>query len=444
MATKKKAAAKKAAKKATKSTTAAEVEIHSSAFNLLDMPPTHESTRAALTKALGRRKGRVISLHSASEERTPALPSVGIYMDWALNNRGLPRGVTNLIGKDGVGKSSFLFYMLSRAMCAGSVPVLSAGERKYLPAEWKLRLAHWDKATSLKIVERMEMLNASVLDQMWEEFVAWVKIKRDSAVAGHIPPHVPLIGAFDSLNKFGTSAQGAGLAQFGGMDKEEDVDLADRGHSLDRARWYHDMAVRTETLRTVYNTSLLISEHTNQDKPMGGGAKTQSFLPEHFKEAKNRTKPGGEAINQTAHIQLTLVDCGQIYSAGEAIARRIMVSVWKSSYGPSRNKRTCHFALKEGDYRDTETTWDQGLRWDYTTVEWLAAHGHLGMTRSGSSMPLHRYNCPRLGISQASLEDAAQAYSEAPETLWQELGEQLKIPGYYDPFKEIQSSILPD
>jgi hypothetical protein len=258
---------------------------------------------------------------------------------------------------------------------------------------------------------------------------------RDPKSAAYASPDIPFAVFADPLNKLPTKAQVDGIIAYDGQDKEDMVDLAEKGHSWDRAKWYHDLTQRLTAIQPEFNVRFFIGEHQNQGNVAGGGAtkKGGSFVPEYMKEGANRTRPGGEAINQTAGIQFTLVERGFIYSEGEKIARRIQISALKSSHGPSKNVRVANFAIKQDNFRDTPEFLDPCIRWDYTTLEWCVEHGYFGASVTGKTLAQYRYNIEELGVRGAPLEEAASILALPDnQKLFERLGHELKIPGYFD------------
>jgi hypothetical protein len=223
------------------------------------------------------------------------------------------------------------------------------------------------------------------------------------------------------------------------MEKQKQIDIGDKGHSWDRARWMHEWMDVFLLLQHKYNIHLVAVEHQNEPNVAGGGTAAPSFIPQYTKDLGHRTKRGGQGLNQVTNLQLTLSEKGSVYSAGEKIARRIIVRPYKNSYGTEN--RTCCYSLKLEPTADTEDFLDMGLRWDYTEVEWLAENGYLGFRQTGSSLPQFRFSSDVLGFTQLSLEEAAQAWREADPSHIEQLGRQLKIPGYLDTRERVMQEL---
>jgi len=450
MATKKKTARKKAADKS--------IAENSKTLEYPPLPPlangldrlaglaTAATMQNIIGKKLERRKGREVRMLSFSDSRVETYPSLSFFMDWLLNSRGLPQSIYNVIGRDGSGKSSFFFNLMGHLAVAGFKPFYYACEKKDIDEQWAMRCFHTDPALAATI-SRIASITPDLrsLDDLFENMVMTLKECRDAKSPLYASPDIPFAVFLDPLNKLPTAAQVAGIVAYDGQDKEDMVDLAEKGHSWDRAKWYHDMTQRLTAIQPEFNARFFIGEHQNQGNVAGGGPRGNAFTPEHTKEGANRTRPGGEAINQTAGIQFTLVERGFVYSAGEKIARRIQISALKSSHGPSKNVRVANFAIKQENFKDRPDFLDPCIRWDYTTLEWCVEHGYFGAAVTGKTIAQFRYNVEELGLRGLSLEEAAEALM-APEhrPMFERLGHDLKIPGYYSPAKVVQEGTAPE
>jgi len=397
-----------------------------------------QGLESALRKKMERRKGRQVRILSFGESDVELYPSLSFYMDYLLNSRGLPKSIYNLIGRDGTGKTSLLFSIMGAIRSQGHYPFYVKGEKKAVDDAWFRRCAARKVADAAQLERDLFKLEARSLDELWETICETVLLLRDPAQDFFISKDKDVVCFVDPLNKIATPGQAAGISTYDGAEKEEVIALADRGHMWDRSKFYHDMTQRMTPLMLEHNVNFFFGEHQNQDGVGGGGKKKSAFTPEYISEAGNRKRPGGEALNQTAGLQLTLFDRGYIYSAGEKVARRISISPVKSSHGPSKNIRFAAFAIKEDKFEDTADELDPCIRWDYTTLEWFAENGYFGVSRTGSTLAQYRYNIAPLGVRGLSLVEAAAMLFEHEQTWSVEVGHALRIPGYYDPLKALK------
>lgn len=439
-------AAKKKAKTETATTTKKSKEKVTTtakpagAFNILKSTNFAESLGQSLKTTLEKRKGREVSFCKQSELIMERLPVRSIYLQWAMNSRGLAKGLTDIVAKDRCGKTSLVYYLFGGFMQAGYPCGFISCENKPLEDAWARRCLSSDPGMAEAMASNLLVLSNDVLDQMAESIEAWCKLTRDPASKSFVPPSIPMTLAVDPIGRLATRSQAAGLTEFDGLDKEKQIDIMDKGHSWDRAKWLHDWIDRLLLLQKRFNVHLIAVEHQNEQNPAGGGAMMPAYIPAHVREASHRTKRGGQSINQIANLQWILVDAGFIYSAGEKIARKIKLSTYKNSYGPEN--RDCYFALKLDSADESSDSYlDPGLRFDYTEVDWMAENGYLGFRRSGTSAVSYRYSSDELQFNQVSLAEAAQAWREADPRLIEALGAQLKIPGYLKTYESVMEEI---
>ncbi len=420
---------------------APEVAVPGQVFNILDAPVDMASAVGKSMKTiLERRKGREVSFTTQSELMLDRLPLRSIYFQWMINQRGLVKGVTNLVAKDKLGKTSMVYNLFGGFMQGGHPCGMMYCEGKPLEGPWALRCLSTNKPMAKKMADRLQLFESSLLDEMSETLECWCKILRDPKEATYVPMSVAIVLAIDPLGRLATNAQAAGLSEYKGLSKQTAIEIGDKGHHWDRPKWLHDWIDRLLLLQKMYNLHLIAVEHQNEAGVAGGGAPVQSFIPQHTRELGHRTKRGGQALNQVTNLQLTFADRGFVYSAGEKVARRITVRPYKNSYGPEN--RLCNYALSlEPGISDTDSFLEPALRWDYTEVEWLAEQGLLGFRKTGSSLAQERFSSDELKFTQLSLVEAAQVWREASPDLIEELGKSLEIPGYINVYDDIMNEL---
>lgn len=434
--------AKKTSKKVAKKSTAS-VKSPTGCFNILDADEDLADAVGRTMKAtLERRKGREVNFSTQQDLMVDKLPLRPISFQWMINNRGIPKGVTNIIARDRFGKSSLVYNLFGGFMQGGHPCGILYCEGKPLEKEWAKRCLSSSQTLANKMARRLHVIQSSLLFEMAELVECWAKTLRDPTSETYVPLSVVVALAVDPIGRLATNSQAAGIAAFEGFDKQKQVDVGDKGHSWDRARWLHEWVDKLLLLQKQYNLHLIAVEHQNEANVAGGGAPTFAFLPQYSKDLGHRTKRGGQALNQVSNLQLTLAEKGYVYSAGEKIARRIIMSPYKNSYGTEN--RSCCFALKLEAGDDTDEFLDPGLRWDYTEVEWLAEHGLLGFRKTGATLAQERFSSSELNFTQLSLTEAAQAWRESDPRLQEELGKHLKIPGYLQVYEETMRDLEED
>lgn len=437
-------AAKKTTKKAAKAVSkkaSIPACVADAPYSVLDNPEQFaKDTQEALEAALGRRKGRVTDFSSQEDVRIEMLPVRSFLLQYAMHYYGIPKGMTEIIARDRTGKTSFIYNLFGGFLAAGSPCCILVCDGKKQDRAWAARCLSTDARLAQRMNQAIHVIVSSNLDEMFEETKAWIKILRDPKSSTYVPMSVPIILAVDPVGKLATKAQSAGDAIYDGREKEKETEVGAKGNNWDRAKWHHDWMPRMGLLQIQFNAHLIVASHQN-DGNVAGGTMLPSFIPQWSAESKNRTKNGGQALNQNVGLQLILVDRGLYYSAGEPVARKIMLRPYKNSYGPEG--REIFFAIKSEDYDDREGYIDSGLRWDYAEVEWMAEHGHFGMRQTGASRPQIRFSSEELGFTQLTLVEAAKALANVPQEKYAQLGAKLGIPGYVDVYEKIMAHLAP-
>lgn len=443
--TPKKAAAKKAAAKTVAKTvakTAAVKKAPAAASGSFDLFKGGRERAAEVAESvrtmLDKRKGRETDMLSQSQIALSYLPVRSLQLQWAIANLGLVKGTTEIIGRDRTGKSTFLYNLFGGFMMANSPCCVIVGEDKPIATPWAVRALSTDRDMAEAMVEVLHVIRCSNLDEMAELLGAWATAQRDPKSPGYVPQSVPLVVAVDPFGKFTTKAQSAGVSAYDGRDKQKTVEIGAKGNNWDRAKWQHDWMPRLAEMQRRYNLHVIFVSHQN-DGNVAGGAMVPSFIPQYSIELGNRTKSGGQALNQNANLQIVLVERGYYYSAGEVVGRRIVGAPYKNSYGVEGRK--FHFGLKGADFQDREGYIDAGLRWDWADVEWMAEHGYLGLRKTGATRAQERFSSSELGFTQLSLVDAAQLLQVAPREKIDALGRQLQIPGYLNIYEHIMQEL---
>lgn len=410
-------------------------------FNILDAPiDMANAVGKSMKTVLERRKGREVSFTTQSELMLDRLPLRSIYFQWAINQRGLIKGITNVVARDKLGKTSLVYHLFGGFMQGGHPCAVMYCEGKPLEGPWALRCLSTSKPMAKRMSDRLQLIKSGLLDEMAENLECWCKILRDPKEATYVPMSVALALSIDPLGRLATNAQASGLSEYKGLSRQSAIDIGDRGHHWDRPKWLHDWIDRLLLLQQQYNLHLIAVEHQNEPGVAGGGGPVQSFIPQHTRDLGHRTKRGGQGVNQVANLQLTCADRGFVYSAGEKVARRVTVKPYKNSYGPEN--RLCNYALSlEPGANDTDTFLEPALRWDYTEVEWLAEQGLLGFRKTGSTLAQERFSSDELKFTQLSLTEAAQVWREASPDLIEELGKSLGIPGYVNVYEDIMDEL---
>ena len=429
MAAKKKKTAKKAAKKTARKA----AKKSSGRFDVLNNGPGFSlDVQEGMEKILSRRKSRSVDFVSQSQLRHDLMPVPGFYMRWALDLWGLEKqSVLEIIGKDGIGKTSFIYSLFGEFMRAGSPCCVIVGENKPLKRSWAARCLSTDPFTAVRMCDALHVIRASTLDEMHELLETWLQVVRDPKGAAYVPNEVPLVVAVDPWGKIPTKAEAAGVSTYDGLDGVKGKGIGE-GSNLDRSRWNAEWSRKLTVLQKRYNFLLIISNHQNVKIDMSGGS-LPSFIPKVTQDLTNRTKPGGEATNQIASVQIVFVGYGNYKCRDEVVAKKIRARVYKNSYG--EDGREFYFAIRKGDAGDGDLDYlVPGIDHWLPLPVWFAENRFFGVTEVKK-----RYSSSKLGMTALDLLEAAEHIRTHPdiEGLFSELGRRLKIEGYVDTYEKI-------
>jgi hypothetical protein len=440
-------AAKKVTKKTTKKTVAKKAATNKTtlpkaagSFDLLGAAGKQFAADAvaSLQTALGNKKGRLVDCTPQSELIIETLPVRSLQLQWGIDNWGIPKGSTEIVGKDRTGKSTLLYYLFGGFMLANSPCCVMVGENKPIETKWAVRVLSNDARIASAMVDVLLVIKTSNLDEMAEQLRTWASARRDPKDPAYVPMSVPIVVAVDPVGKFTTRSQSAGIAVYDGRDKEKISEIGGQGKNWERAKWLHAWMPIMSEMQRLFNLHTIYVSHQN-DANVAGGMAPPSFIPQYSVDLNNRTKPGGNAINQNIGLQLVCAERGFYYSAGVPVGRRIAVRPYKNSYGVEG--RIVHYALKGDNFNDREGYIDSGLRWDWSDLEWMAEHGYLGVRKTGATRAQERFSSAELGFTQLSLVDAAEELYRAPQEKFTELGCKLGLTGYVNVYERIMGEL---
>lgn len=419
----KKVAKKKPAKKVVKKT--------SGKFDALaDGLDFAETVKAGMEKVLLRRTGRRVDFSSQSEVRQSQLPIRSFYLQWALNSRGIPAQSTfEVIGKDKLGKTSFIYNLMGGFMEEGSPCAIIVGENKPLTPAWAARCFHADPNTARKMCELLHVIKSSNLDEMHELLMTWLKVCRDPTSSAFVPMDTPLVLAIDPWGKLLTKSESKGVYSYGKLADEKEKGISE-GSNFERSKWNAEWSRKLPALQREYNFLLIIANHQNVKLDMKGGM--PSYLPQSAIDLQNRTKSGGEATNQIAATQLIMLESGGVKCRDQRVAKKIRVRVYKNSYGP--DGREFYTTLRHECYDDAPGYLDSAINHWLAMLPWFVDNSFLDFSETAK-----RFTCHTLGIVSQDALEASRAMASHPDMpdILERLGEQLKIEGYVDTYKRI-------
>lgn len=390
-------------------------------FNLFDSDIV-DSTQEALATLNARKKNRPITIKRLGDAGRYLLDHKLFALDLTFGTRGF-RGKTvfEIIGGEGIGKTTFVFTLLGALMKNNQSPVLyvnTEGENKLPNRERILRCLDTNPETANRILNVLEVDTGRELrltTEYIEEFIITTRKYLDDRGAHD----VPIIVAIDTLSKMMSPGEAAGVFDADDANNKKAKELGG-GSNFEFAKLLHAWCRRLPTLLEMYNVLLIAVSHQNQKIDMSGFGSPMSA---DVSAGYNKNKYGGKALDQNAALQCTVKRLGFAKnSAGEPIGHNIQLRVVKSSVGPDNN--TLDYVLKTREFDDYEGYQEPALDFSEGLAKTFAERKLLGTTVSRK-----RYSSEELGVSGATAREFVDALNER-EDLLEQVGWQLKIEGY--------------
>jgi len=390
------------------------VETPSCEFNLLEDNSFSDQVKETMLAMASKRKS-ASSVTAMSDLQREYVTLDSFYMQATLGMCGLPHGtLLEILGQDGVGKSSLIFTIAGNAMAQGSPFFYVETEGKPMNDERVRRCLHPDPTAAENIFSKITMQTCDDIPSMVAALEDFVEVCRNQI---GVPKSTPLVCAVDSFSKLMSPNEAMGRSFYAedAKKKEFGTDKVNFGHSKFAHQWCR---ILPSWLKQ-NNVVLMIVSHQNQQVSTGFGG--GSFMSPEVAASYNRTKIGGNAFNQNAALQLILTRKGVAKRGTEKVGSIIKATVAKNSYGPEGG--FFEFEVVGRPYLDTETWKQPSLYMGNTTAAWLATNKHCGVVETRK-----RYSCEELNIVGETAEDFYPKFMDSH--LKDELGSQLNIVGY--------------
>jgi RecA/RadA recombinase len=384
-------------------------------FNLLESDSFSGQVKETMLSLAGKRKAAT-SVQSMSELRRNYIEFDSVYFQSVFGMCGFPTGtLLEILGQDGVGKSSFIFTIAGQAMAKGSPFFYVETEGKPMDEARVKRCLSTDPTLAEKMYERITMQTCDNIPSMVSALEDFVDVCRNQI---GVPKSTPLFCAVDSYSKLMSPTEAIGRSFYEGeaaKKNEFGTDKVNFGH----AKFAHQWCRILPTWLNQNNVFLVIVSHQNQQVSTGFGG--GSFMSPDVAASYNRTKIGGNAFNQNAALQVILTRKGLAKNGMDKVGTLIKCMVAKNSYGPEGG--VFEFEIISRPYLDTDTYTQPSVYLANTACAWLAANKHCGVIESRK-----RYSCEELGLIGLKAEDFYPKFCESH--LRDELCSSLGVIGY--------------
>lgn len=355
-----------------------------------------------LTLASKKKRISGVDLYSNASKEHVELTNNILFQE-AIGMKGLPHGtLIELIGQDGIGKTSLVWTIAGYAMLQNSPFFLVESEAKPMDKNRVMRCLSDSRSTAKKMLDRVLISKCvSILDAV-HEIENWVEVQRE--VQG-VPMDIPLFCAIDTFSKLMAPKEAEGRNFYEGAKpaKSKTLEELGTGTNFEHAKYCQKWCRTLPSWLLKNNVILVIVSHQNQKVDMGFGG--GSFSSDSY----NRTKIGGNAFNQNAALQLILTREGYLTQSGEKIGTKVKATIAKNSYGPEGG--TIRYELVSRPWLDDAEDYQQpALFFDNTTAEWFAANSILR-----TKVERKRYTCEDLGVIAKPAHDFCKALYDNPE-----------------------------
>jgi len=410
-------------------------------FHFLDSEEDYgDKFKIALDGAVSSRKNQSVSFKKMSEiQEGFAFPFRHFLLQYAVGQYGIPsQKIIDIIGAEGIGKSTLVMDMLGSAMDVGCPALYIECESKQIPPPRVMRALHPSISRAYKMLNRLRVEPVNSLDHMWQAMKDFVYIARGTKGTKdtpRVPMHVPIVIAVDPWSKLLNPDEAAGFYNYGDNmsdAKKKKFKEINEGSNLGHAKWAHKWCRLLPAFLKQYNVVLIIVHHQNDKIDMGGSG--PSFMTPEASALYNKTRIGGKALHQNTALTLILSRRGLAKNgSGDITGNLISCRVAKNSLGHDNTK--FYYELRTGFYNDTLTQMDPAINFNIGFATMCAEQKWMSTSVKGS-----KFSSPVLGVIEVSADEFCEAFNANQEVKFN-LGKQLGINGYVDVVDNIKSMI---
>ncbi len=396
--------------------------------------------KAALENVTSRKKGQSISFKSMAEVQEGfAFPLKHFLLQQAIGQYGIPpQKIIDIIGAEGIGKTTLVMQMLGWAMDVGCPALYIECESKQIPPARVMRALHPNVMRAYKMLQRLRVESVNSLDHMWQimkDFVYVARGTRGDKDTPRIPMHVPIVIAVDPWSKLLNPEEAAGFYNYGDNmsdAKKKKFKEINEGSNLGHSKWAHKWCRLLPAFLKQYNVSLIIVHHQNDKVDMAGGA--ASYMSADMSALYNKTRIGGRALHQNTALTIILSRKGlSKNTSGEVIGNLISARIAKNSLGPDNSK--FFYELRTGHFNDSGFSLDPAVNMNLGFATMCAEQKWLSTSVKGS-----KFSSSVLGVNEVTADEFYAAFENNADVKIN-LGKQLGINGYIDIVDNVKATI---
>lgn len=400
----------------------------STVFNLLTGPSILDATAESLHALRARRKNDATTVRSLHQIKRNGIPIDHFYLQFLLGMSYLPsRCVIELIGSEGIGKTTLLFYLLGMAGRANVPSLYQESEGKPMMEDQIRRCLCSDKTLAEQLFSRAvsfaDVREIRQSAKLMDEWVFDLRGRGTNNKEARLPDENPVAVAIDTWSKLMSPGQAAGyldLGDFMKADQMKNLKEVGEGSNLEHSKHAAWWCRRLPYLLHDHNVLLILNSHQNAKIDMGG---TSGYMSGESGRLFNKTKIGGKAFDQNAALQIIMAPGGQAKNgSGKVTGKLIRMRVDKNSFGP--DGRQIEYELRNVYTEDSPTFAEPAVQFDSAMAKWFADDRILNTTADKK-----RYTCEALSVIGGTPEDLSKALHSNPEVM-QRLAKDMVIRGY--------------
>lgn len=411
-------------------------------FHFLDSDEDYgDKFKIALDSAVSSRKNQSVSFKKMSEVQEGfAFPFRHFLLQYAVGQYGVPpQKIIDIIGAEGIGKTTLVMDMLGSAMDVGCPALYIECESKLIQPARVMRALHPNISRAYKMLNRLRVEPVNSLDHMWQvmkDFVYVARGTKGTKDTPRVPMHVPIVIAVDPWSKLLNPDEAAGFYNYGDNmsdAKKKKFKEINEGSNLGHAKWAHKWCRLLPAFLKQYNVVLIIVHHQNDKIDMSGGGGV-SFMSPEASALYNKTRIGGKALHQNTALTLILSRRGLAKNgSGDVTGNLISCRVAKNSLGHDNVK--FFYEVRTGYYNDTLTHLEPAINYNLGFATTCAEQKWMSTAVKGS-----KFSSPVLGVTEVSADEFVAAFNANQEVKFN-LGKQLGINGYVDVVDNIKTTI---
>jgi hypothetical protein len=424
----KKAPAKKATKKAATKKTAKVVGF-TGGFDILSPAGAARRNEVMedLRKISERRTTKPTNFRTMAEVRSILIPVDHFALQYGLGSRGIPFGsFVQLLGGSGLGKSTLGHLILGSAMRHCKGPALSIQWRaKPFLADRAIRALSNSPEQARHMLDVMDQSVVSTLQQMELTVDDYVRVWREDH---RLPKAIPITILVDNASKLMNAEEAHGQVDWGDHMKPQNVKKAKEtggGSNMNHAKWFEAWTRKLGYLMPENNVTIIAVLDQKDEVDMSGGS--GPTMAKSTTDLFNTTHRGGSAIRQMSMLAINFAYKSLMKDAATNTERGKIITMRPSKNCVGAEGRRIEAELRTDHVRfDRPGYLDPAWHFDKMLADMFAEKGYFGVTCNRQ-----RFTSERLGVMAASEVELSIAFHSRPE-LMQELGQQLRLEGYYD------------